>query len=80
MRFIATVYSHYGAIRYKKACEQIGLSARLGPVPRALSSSCGTCVIIDASSPDQLPPFPEEIEQVAEETPTGYARYYTSQN
>lgn len=44
MTYIATFYSHFGAIRCKKLCEAQGLSARAMPVPRNLSSSCGTCV------------------------------------
>ena len=44
MTYIATFFSHFGAIRYKKLCEQAGYAAKTMPVPRTLSSSCGTCV------------------------------------
>ena len=44
MFYIATFFSHFGAIRYKKLCEQQGIAAKAMPVPRDLSSSCGTCV------------------------------------
>ena len=44
MRYIATFYSHYGAIQYRKNCEKLNLEAVIMPVPRDLSSSCGTCV------------------------------------
>ena len=44
MTYIATFYSHFGAIRYKKLCQLHGMAATLMPVPRDLSSSCGTCV------------------------------------
>ncbi|MCR4677007.1 MAG: DUF3343 domain-containing protein [Sphaerochaetaceae bacterium] len=40
---VATFYNHYGAMMLKKA---LGKNAVLRPVPRALSSSCGTCVFI----------------------------------
>ena len=42
MKYIATFYSHYGAIQYRKNCEKMDLEAVVMPVPRDLSSSCGT--------------------------------------
>jgi len=44
MIYIATFYSHFGAVRYDIACRQAGITSRTMPVPRELSSSCGTCV------------------------------------
>ena len=44
MTYIATFFSHFGAIRYKKLCDAQGFAAKTMPVPRTLSSSCGTCV------------------------------------
>jgi len=63
MEFIATFYSHFGAMRFKKETEAAGGSARLMPVPRTLSSSCGTCCAFTA---DELPvpSHPDEIEQI----------------
>ena len=51
MTYIATFFSHFGAIRYKKLCEQAGYAAKTMPVPRTLSSSCGTCVRYEAPDP-----------------------------
>lgn len=48
MKYIATFYSHYGAIQYRKNCEKMDLEAVVMPVPRDLSSSCGTCVRFEA--------------------------------
>ena len=42
--FITTFFSHYGAMKYKKKCDEYHIKAKLMPVPRNLSSSCGTCV------------------------------------
>ena len=53
--YIATFYSHFGAIRFKKACEKTGLPASVMPVPRNLSSSCGTCVRFQAAKEDDFP-------------------------
>lgn len=64
MTCIATFYSHFGAIRFKRFCEQRGWPARVMPVPRSLSSSCGTCVRYVGEVPS---PVPEELEQVVED-------------
>lgn len=42
--YIATFYSHFGAISFKKLCVRERVQAKIMPVPRSLSSSCGTCV------------------------------------
>ena len=46
MEYIATFFSHFGAIRFQKQCVGLGWQAQLRPVPRNLSSSCGTCVFL----------------------------------
>ena len=74
MTYIATFYSHFGAIRCKKLCEAQGLSARAMPVPRNLSSSCGTCVRWEAEIPAAMPT--EETEQIVRVTPSGYETVY----
>ena len=71
MIFIATFYSHFGAMRCKKECDEAGISARMMPVPRMLSSSCGTCVRIEAEDAERIPRT-EESEQIAAEEPGGY--------
>ena len=78
MIYLATVYSHLGAIRYKRACEAAGIPAVLMPVPRSLSSSCGTCVRCEGG---WLPPEAadaEEIEMIVRQSPTGYETVYRS--
>lgn len=61
MTLIATFYSHFGAIRFKRLCQSRGWEARVMPVPRDLSSSCGTCVRYEGECPDA----PEqEVEQI----------------
>lgn len=65
MNYIVTFYSHFGAVRYKKLCDGAGIAARMMPVPRTLSSSCGTCV---RCREGYLPAEGhEEIEQILEE-------------
>ncbi len=71
MIYIATFFSHYGAMSCKKLCDKAGISARMMPVPRLLSSSCGTCVRMEAESDASLPRT-EEMEQLALEQENGY--------
>lgn len=42
--FIATFYTHFGALKFDKFCKKQGVKSAQMPVPRKLSSSCGTCV------------------------------------
>ena len=65
MEFIATFYSHFGAMRFKKEVEKTGSPAFLKPVPRALSSSCGTCCAFTASQVP-VPSHPDEVEQIVQ--------------
>ena len=69
MTCIATFYSHFGAIRFKRICDAQSWPARLMPVPRDLSSSCGTCVRFEGDCP---PKPPQEAEQIVEILPDGY--------
>ena len=73
MTCIATFYAHFGAIRFKKTCDSLGWSARIMPVPRDLSSSCGTCVRYEGLCPDEPP---QEVEQIVHITSQGYKTLY----
>ena len=42
--YVATFYTHLSAQLSCKRLRSAGCEARMMPVPRALSSSCGTCV------------------------------------
>ena len=74
---IATFYSHFGAIRFKKYCESVGWQAKVMPVPRDLSSSCGTCVRYEGECPSVIP---EEVEQIVAITSEGYKELYRAEN
>ena len=71
MTYIATFFSHFGAMQYRKLCDKTGITAKMMPVPRMLSSSCGTCVRVEADAASSLP-LTEETEQLALERPDGY--------
>lgn len=44
MKYLATFHTHYGAMLFNKYCQKEGLPAKMAPVPRELSASCGVCV------------------------------------
>ena len=74
MTYIATFYSHYGAIQFRKNCEKMHLEALVMPVPRDLSSSCGTCVRFAAEG--EFPEKTEEVEQIVRIEDSGYVCIY----
>jgi len=49
MEYLATFYTHYGAMRYHKHCVKESIPSKMAPVPRNLSSSCGVCVRFEAA-------------------------------
>ena len=52
--YIAAFFSHFGAISYCKELKAQGIDAKPMPVPRAVSSSCGTCVSYAYSIPIEV--------------------------
>ena len=72
MNFVATFYTHLSALRTARALEGEGIQAELAPVPRVLSSSCGTCVFYGGEDP-LLERMDQDIEAVYRQTGTGYA-------
>lgn len=80
MIYIATFFSHFGAIRFKKLCQENHISARVMPVPRNLSSSCGTCVRYESPELFPNPPYPEEMEQIVQADTEDYPVLYRAEN
>ena len=76
MIYIATFYSHFGAVRFKKECKKGNLTAEAMPVPRDLSSSCGTCVRFETDRDISTFTWSQEVEQVVEITGSGYVLHY----
>lgn len=77
--YIATFYTHLGALRFYRALLSAGdSSAVMMPVPRKLSASCGTCVRFT------LPFRPawagEDLEAVYEQTDSRYITLFTGQD
>jgi len=51
MTYFATFHTHLSALLTARALQTHGIPARMMPVPRRLSSSCGTCVRYEADAP-----------------------------
>lgn len=81
MKYIATFYSHFGAIRFKRESPEGVTNIELRPVPRDLSSSCGTSASFDAGESFMFTDDPtEEIEQIVAVTDEGYRTIFESSN
>lgn len=78
MTYIATFFSHFGATRYKRLCQQQRLAARTMPVPRSLSSSCGTCVCVEGGYVTPTGVCAEEVDAIFEVREDGYVLIYDS--
>ena len=78
--YIATFFMHFGSIRFERLCKSKGLEARTMPVPRSLSSSCGTCVKYRAAEP-LFDPAHDEMEQMVVCNDDGsYTQIYKAKN
>lgn len=75
MRFIATFYTQAAALLTNRALKNAGVQSKAGPVPRELSSSCGTCVLYQSERPMQELLDPD-VESVYEDTGNGYRELF----
>ena len=80
MTCIATCYSHFGALRFEHLCQSRSWPARLMPVPRDLSSSCGTCVRYEADTVPASKDIPGEVEQIVAVEQDCYRTLYRAGN
>ena len=63
--YIATFHTHLSALITSRTLTGLGIQARMMPVPRKLSASCGTCVRYLAEQP-HLSAIDEDVEAVYE--------------
>ena len=63
--YIATFHTHLSALMTSRSLTALGIRAQMMPVPRKLSSSCGTCVRYTAEDPN-LDAMDEDVEGVYE--------------
>jgi hypothetical protein len=65
--YVATFHTHLSALMTSRKLTSMGVTARMMPVPRKLSSSCGTCVYYLSTEP-YLEMMDEDVEGVYEVT------------
>ena len=63
--YVATFHTHLSALMTDRNLKAAGVSSRMMPVFRKLSSSCGTCVVYEGESPC-LERMDEDVEGVYE--------------
>lgn len=79
MQYIATFFSYFGAVRFQHLCTERGWQAQVRPVPRSLSSSCGTCVFFKTEAlADAASLQTPELEQIVRKREDGYEVLYTA--
>ncbi len=72
MTYLITFHTHFDALSLMKYAKTAG-TATMKPVPRQLSSSCGTCVLFTPAQPDALQELEQKnIEKIYRLTETGY--------
>ena len=82
MIYLATFFSHFGAISFRRLCREKGIEVELMPVPRFLSSSCGTCARFSNLEGLRMDTWPEEVERVVAltgENENSYSELYVAQ-
>jgi hypothetical protein len=65
IEYIATFHTHLAALMTSRTLTGLGVKAQMMPVPRKLSSSCGTCVRYLAETP-HLDAMDQDVEAVYE--------------
>lgn len=61
--YFATFHTHLSALITNRSLTALGIRSQMLPVPRKLSSSCGTCVRYLSSDPN-LDAMDEDVEHV----------------
>lgn len=49
---VITFYTHHSAQMTFRVLKRESVNSRMAPVPRSLSSSCGSCVIVESDAID----------------------------
>ncbi|NLF34348.1 MAG: DUF3343 domain-containing protein [Clostridiales bacterium] len=78
MDYLLTFFTHYAAMRAARALEESGTPFAMMPVPRAVSSNCGTCVRCTCDTPP-LSLAGEDTEAIYAVEGAGYRLLYDNQ-
>ncbi len=76
-QYLATFHTHLSALKTHRTLQKQGVEARMAPVPRKISSSCGTCVFYRAEDPceSSIDPDAEAIYRLDGEDVTTIAEF-----
>lgn len=64
MDYIATFYTHSGALKFKSIMKDMGISVELRPVPRELSSSCGVAGLFSLQNEEMVSQLGMDVEKL----------------
>lgn len=78
MILVATFFTHHSAMMTHKALTKAKIKAKMQPVMRELSSSCGSCVVIFQDSVD-MTLFDEDTEAVYQYDGKSYKQIYKAE-
>ena len=70
--YIATFFSHYDALTFFNFLKEKNIAAKLMPVPRKVSASCGTCVSFVSDL--KIDFVGHELEAIYAETGGGFSK------
>lgn len=75
-QYIATFFTHFGAVRFSRMLKEQGIDCKVMPVPRKVSSSCGSCVRFTAESESAF--HTEDVEGMYIAQDDSYIQTYSS--
>ena len=66
MNYLVTFFTHFDAMSYQHSLNQLNIQGTLMPVPRKVSSSCGTCITFSTNNESPLESEFVQMENYAE--------------
>ena len=66
MNYLVTFFTHFDAMSYQRSLNQLNIQGTLMPVPRKVSSSCGTCITFSTNMDSPLEGELIQMENYAE--------------
>ena len=80
MTYLATFHTHFDAMKFARHWNKNGVLSEIKPVPRKVSSSCGSCVVFESDCKNDLQPFIQmNAEGIYLVVDTGYEELYKEQ-
>lgn len=75
---VITFFTHHSALMTHNMLKRSGIACKMAPVPRELSSSCGSCVIADVQDID-ISQCDEDTEAVYKYDGKNYIKIFTNE-